>query len=167
MELNFSNLTISNVWSGFGLIMDIIGVLFLGWAFFSKSFRDIKKESGTYLGYNPPLFYNLLDQKASGIVGTVALFVGFVQQFIVNVPINSSISLINLIILLSCANIIVLISLLIFKHYYVLFCLGKIKIIWDENLKNQHHSFIDTVNLGKKYSKEIRGRIPPDEELTR
>jgi hypothetical protein len=164
MELNFSNLTISDIWSGFGLLMDVVGVLFLGWAFFSKSFKDIRKESGTYVSYNSSLFYNLLDQKASGVVGTVALLIGFIQQFIVNIPVNTSVSPVNLFLVLFCFNFVVIVFILIYRRYYVLFYTGKMKIVWDENLNKQLHTFRNIIKIGKEYEKEIRMRFPPDKD---
>ncbi|MCY9593970.1 hypothetical protein PC41400_14740 [Paenibacillus chitinolyticus] len=163
MNVDLSHFTVANIWSIFGLIMDLVGVIFLGFAFFSKSFDDLRKESGTFFNYNPSLFLNLLDQKASGVAGTVALSLGFLQQFIVNIPISTSIPSLVLVAVLLFFNILIVVGLLVCKKYYVLYQLAKIALFWDkgkfqDDVQVKGRAFQEMIIIGKVKMQEIQRR---------
>jgi hypothetical protein len=65
-----------------GLIYDGVGVVILGFAFFTKSVKAMTVESGTYYGGNDALLKSLIQSRTDGMVGTLVLFLGFLFQFL-------------------------------------------------------------------------------------
>lgn len=63
-----------------GLAYDVVGVLFLGTAFFLKTKKDIIDEAGTYWNSNPYVLRSIISSKLDGICGTSLLLIGFIYQ---------------------------------------------------------------------------------------
>lgn len=62
------------------LLYDGLGVAVLGFAFFSKSIKEMMVESGTYYGGNDALLQSLVHTRTDGVTGTVLLLIGFFLQ---------------------------------------------------------------------------------------
>lgn len=67
--------------SSVGLLYDGVGVTILGFAFFSKSIKEMMVESGTYYGGNNALLQSLIHTRTDGITGTILLLIGFFLQW--------------------------------------------------------------------------------------
>lgn len=65
-----------------GLLYDGVGVAILGFAFFSKSIKEMMVESGTYWGGNDALLQSLVHTRTDGITGTAFLLIGFLLQWL-------------------------------------------------------------------------------------
>ena len=61
-----------------GLILDVCGVLLLGFAFFLKTTDSMIEESGTT--WDSKAYITVVAGKCDGIFGTALLFLGFVYQ---------------------------------------------------------------------------------------
>lgn len=61
-----------------GLILDAVGVLLLGFAFFLKTTESMIEESGTT--WDSKAYITVVAGKCDGIFGTALLFLGFVYQ---------------------------------------------------------------------------------------
>ena len=63
-----------------GLIYDGLGIVVLGYAFFSKTIKEMMVESGTYYNGNNALLQSLIHTRTDGVTGTVLLLIGFLLQ---------------------------------------------------------------------------------------
>lgn len=63
-----------------GLLADIIGVAFIGFAFLRSDTRVLLEQAKTVWDYSPTVLSALCEQKADNIIGIGFLFVGFVLQ---------------------------------------------------------------------------------------
>jgi hypothetical protein len=63
-----------------GLLADIVGVAFIGFAFLRNDARVLLEQAKTVWDYSPTVLSALCEQKADNIIGIVFLFVGFVLQ---------------------------------------------------------------------------------------
>ena len=71
-----------------GLLYDGFGVVILGYAFFSKTIKEMMVESGTYYGGNNALLNSLIHTRTDGVTGTTFLVVGFILQWTASVGIQ-------------------------------------------------------------------------------
>jgi uncharacterized membrane protein len=88
------------LFAGIGLVLSLMGSLFVVISYFYVSLNDLESQSGWYLDVNRDLFKSLVNQKYDSILGFIFIFLGFLFQF-------SSIALKN-----------------ILSTYYVVFALG-------------------------------------------
>jgi hypothetical protein len=65
-----------------GLLADIVGVAFIGFAFLRRDARTLLEEAQTKWDYSPDVLSALCEQKADNIIGIAFLFVGFVLQLV-------------------------------------------------------------------------------------
>lgn len=65
-----------------GLMLDIVGALFLAKGFMAKKIREIAEESATYLDHNSALRSSLIYQKIEAWSGGILLALGFSCQAI-------------------------------------------------------------------------------------
>jgi hypothetical protein len=65
-----------------GLLADIVGVAFIGFAFLRRDARTLLEQAQTTWDYSPEVLSALCEQKADNIVGIGFLFVGFVLQLL-------------------------------------------------------------------------------------
>jgi len=65
-----------------GLLADIVGVAFIGFAFLRSDARTLLEQAQTKWDYSPDVLSALCEQKADNLIGLAFLFVGFVLQLI-------------------------------------------------------------------------------------
>jgi hypothetical protein len=65
-----------------GLLADIVGVAFIGFAFLRRDARTLLEQAQTKWDYSPEVLSTLCEQKADNIIGIGFLFVGFVLQLL-------------------------------------------------------------------------------------
>jgi hypothetical protein len=65
-----------------GLLADIVGVAFIGFAFLRRDARVLLEQAKTVWDYSPTVLSALCEQKADNIIGIAFLFFGFVLQLI-------------------------------------------------------------------------------------
>jgi hypothetical protein len=65
-----------------GLLADIVGVAFIGFAFLRRDARTLLEQAQTKWDYSPEVLSALCEQKADNIIGIGFLFVGFVLQLL-------------------------------------------------------------------------------------
>jgi hypothetical protein len=65
-----------------GLLADIIGVAFIGFAFLRSDAQTLLEQAKTKWDYSPDVLSTLCEQKADNIIGLAFLFFGFVLQLI-------------------------------------------------------------------------------------
>ena len=65
-----------------GLLADIVGVAFIGFAFLRRDARNLLEQAQTKWDYSPEVLSTLCEQKADNIIGIGFLFVGFVLQLL-------------------------------------------------------------------------------------
>ena len=65
-----------------GLLADIVGVAFIGFAFLRRDARVLLEQAKTVWDYSPDVLSALCGQKADNIIGIGFLFVGFVLQLV-------------------------------------------------------------------------------------
>ncbi len=65
-----------------GLVFDGVGVVILGFAFFTRSVKAMAVESGTFYDGNDALIKSLIESRTDGIAGTLVLLLGFVLQLL-------------------------------------------------------------------------------------
>jgi hypothetical protein len=65
-----------------GLLADIVGVAFIGFAFLRRDARTLLEQSQTKWDYSPDVLSALCEQKADNIVGIGFLCVGFVLRLL-------------------------------------------------------------------------------------
>jgi len=65
-----------------GLLADIVGVAFIGFAFLRRDARTLLEQAQIKWDYSPEVLSALCEQKADNIIGIGFLFVGFVLQLL-------------------------------------------------------------------------------------
>ena len=65
-----------------GLLADIVGVAFIGFAFLRRDARTLLEQAQIKWDYSPEVLSTLCEQKADNIIGIGFLFVGFVLQLL-------------------------------------------------------------------------------------
>src|SRR5688572_17013356 len=65
-----------------GLLADIVGMAFIGFAFLRNDARVLMEQAKTVWDYSPTVLSALCEQKADNIIGIGFLFFGFVLQLI-------------------------------------------------------------------------------------
>jgi hypothetical protein len=65
-----------------GLLADIVGVAFIGFAFLRRDAHTLLEQAQTKWDYSPDVLSALCEQKADNIIGIGFLFVGFVLQLL-------------------------------------------------------------------------------------
>lgn len=97
-----------------GIILDILGSLFVALGFFATKNNDLVDQASQYWGFNPKLFEALVEQRDKAILGFISIFIGSICQLFssfVSPVITIAISERNCILFVGVASLVVLLIL--------------------------------------------------------
>ncbi|CDQ20334.1 hypothetical protein [Halobacillus karajensis] len=140
----------------FGLLLDLIGAVFLGWAFFISNFKSMDRESGIYWSSTRYVFKALAAQKAYGISGTLFLFFGFLQQLFSIILYGMTFPTLYTLLFLIFFNLLLLIFILLLKivinRYYLTLKYLR-DVFWSDLHRDKNKRIGDLWKILKVYSR--------------